>query len=380
MAMALCDACVPLESFAIDAVDISAGCVSRAAQGIYGRNAFRAQDLAFRERYFTPLEGSDDLYRIASSLQQRVRFRQGNVLAEGSAPSVSYDIVFCRNLLIYFDRPTAAAAAVRLSSLLSDDGILFAGYAEVPVFTQNGFVPLPHRHAFAMRKALADPGDAPAWAALPGAAPFPRRAASATAAAHRAPPPPATPSALAAPGTPSALPAAAMAAHRRLTPRLPASAASWPNGGAGAVPGNAAGASIAAHAGLSAAPRANRPSVPASQATRELPAASAPDLLAQARRFADQGKLNDAAAACRSVLAGAPETAEAYFILALLAEAGQNPEDTEQHLKRCLYLKPDHYEALCHLAMLVEQGGNRNAAAHLKARAARVYQRQHASR
>jgi chemotaxis protein methyltransferase WspC len=343
MAMALCDACVPLESFSIDALDISAGCVARAERGVFGRNAFRTQDLAFRDRYFTPVDGGEDLYRIASDLQQRVRFRQGNVLAEGAAPCASYDIIFCRNLLIYFDRPTATAAAARLSSLLADEGLMFAGYAEVPVFTQNGFVPLPHRHAFALRKALADPGDSPAWSALPGAVPVPRLVASAGA----SPQPPVA----------------------RRTPRLPTSAATWPN-----TP------TALAEPTQAAPPSASRASAPGRQPAQGQAAPSTANLLAEARKLADQGKMKEAATACRDILARTPETADAYFILAMLAEAAEKPEDAEQQLKRCLYLQPDHYEALCHLALLAEQGGNRSAAANLKARAARVYERQHASR
>jgi chemotaxis protein methyltransferase WspC len=338
MAMALCDACVPLESFSIDALDISAGCVARAERGVFGRNAFRTQDLAFRDRYFTPVDGAEDLYRIASNLQQRVRFRQGNVLAEGAAPCTSYDIIFCRNLLIYFDRPTAAAAAARLSSLLADDGLMFSGYAEVPVFTQNGFVPLPHRHAFVLRKALTDIGDSPAWSALPGAAPVPR---------------------IAAPVPRLAASVTTLPPAPRQAPRLP---------------------TVVAEFTQAAPPSASRASAPGRQPTPGQAAPSAANLLAEARKLADQGKMKEAASACRDILARTPETADAYFILALLAEAGQKTEDAEQQLKRCLYLQPDHYEALCHLALLAEQGGNRSAAANLKARAARVYERQHASR
>jgi chemotaxis protein methyltransferase WspC len=99
-------------------------------------------------------------------------------------------------------------------------------------------------------------------------------------------------------------------------------------------------------------------------------------LLAHARKLADAGKLLEAASACREFLAQQPESAEAYFILGLLAESAARRADAETHLKRCLYLQPDHYEALCHLALLQEQGGNSSAAATLKARAARAFQRQ----
>jgi chemotaxis protein methyltransferase WspC len=107
-----------------------------------------------------------------------------------------------------------------------------------------------------------------------------------------------------------------------------------------------------------------------------LVAASDESLLAHARKLADAGKLPEAASACHEFLAQQPESAEAYFILSLLAESAARPADAETHLKRCLYLQPDHYEALCHLALLQEQGGNSSAAATLKARAARAFQRQ----
>jgi chemotaxis protein methyltransferase WspC len=339
MAMALCDACVPLDAFMIDAVDISADCIARAEAGIFGRNAFRAQDLAFRDRYFTPVGGDGGEYAITSSLRQRVRFRQGNVLAGGATPAASYDIIFCRNLLIYFDRPTAAAAAAQLSALLADDGMLMAGYAEVPVFTQNGFVPLHYQHAFALRKAVDQP-PSPAWANLPGfAAPAARPSATARRVAPLRTPAAAAPTAHIAP------------AHR-------------------ARPAAVSAAGPAARAAAPAAPPLPAPA----------PAPTPDQMLAAARQLADQGKLKEAAAACKALLAQKPETAEAYFILSLLAEAAQDTGQAEQQLRRCLYLQPDHYEALCHLALLAEQGGNRSAAATLKARAARAYERQHASR
>eukprot|EP01034_Spumella_vulgaris_P025810 gene25809-32304_t len=152
LAMALCDADVPRNAFSIDACDLSPGCVARARKGVYGRNAFRAQDLAFRERYFTSVANDD--YLISEAIRAQVRFSQGNLL-ELDAGGRRYDIIFCRNLLIYFDKPTTSAAIDRLSALLADDGILFAGYAEVPSFAHNGFTPLPHRQAFGLRKDIA---------------------------------------------------------------------------------------------------------------------------------------------------------------------------------------------------------------------------------
>ena len=56
LVMALLDAGVPADRFQVDAVDISARALARAARGVYGRNSFRGKDLAFRDRYFQPSE------------------------------------------------------------------------------------------------------------------------------------------------------------------------------------------------------------------------------------------------------------------------------------------------------------------------------------
>lgn len=312
MAMALLDAGVAPRSFLIDALDISAACVARAQAGVYGRNAFRAQDLSFRDRYFKAL--GEDFYQIDDALKARIRFAQGSILEGPLGSARQYDVIFCRNLLIYFDDPTTAAAIARLSAHLADDGILLAGYAEVPSFVRHGFAPLPHRQAFALRKGLKLPG-APAQPALPPAAPRLARA-------------------------PTAAPAA--------------------SGPGRAAPG---------------APIPAKPNSASTAAAPTLVAAGDDSLLKQARTLADAGKAQEADAACRAFLARQPESAEAYFILGLLAESASQPADAEVQWKRCLYLQPDHYEALCHLALLHEQSGNSSAAATLKARAARAFQK-----
>ncbi|MYN43309.1 methyltransferase, partial [Duganella sp. FT109W] len=109
------------------------------------------------------------------------------------------------------------------------------------------------------------------------------------------------------------------------------------------------------------------------------PPAIAADLLATARRLADLGDVKAAEQHCREHLALHPESAEAYFILGLLNELTNKPKMAEDYWKRCIYLQPDHYEALCHLALLAEANDDASGAAALKARAARIYKRQQAS-
>lgn len=138
MAMALFDAGVKPQAFMIDAVDISAACIMRAEAGVFGRNAFRGRELSFRDRYFT-WSGDDELYRINDALRARIRFGQGSILEGELGTARQYDVIFCRNLLIYFDEPTTAAAIARLSEYLARDGMILAGYAEVPSFVRHGF-------------------------------------------------------------------------------------------------------------------------------------------------------------------------------------------------------------------------------------------------
>jgi chemotaxis protein methyltransferase WspC len=282
MAMALHDAGVAPDACRIEGVDLSAVALERAIAGSYTRNAFRGRALEFQRRHFSR---RGDQYQIGEALRAQVSFSQGNLLASDVVAGAGrYDVIFCRNLLIYFDEPTAAAAIGILRTLLADDGMLLAGYAEVPSFCRNGFASLPLPGAFALQKAPA----------------------------------------------------------RKPLARSPAKARE------------------------KRAPKAAPPA----------PAASAPeDLLAQARHQADRGDYRAAAAACHAALAADPDSADAYFILGMVSECESMPAAADDYWRRCVYLQPDHYEALCHLALLAEQSGDRPRAATFRQRAARVYGR-----
>ena len=336
LAMAMTDAGLAASSYTIDAYDISAACVERARDGLYGRNAFRNQDLGFRDRHFSSI-GNDE-YRISDAIRAQVRFKQGNLLElDLAGRSAYYDVIFCRNLLIYFDKPTTKAAIEKLRALLADEGLLFAGYAEVPSFCNLGFTPLQYPQAFGLQKEAAR-------SASPGAG---VRAARAVAPrAQRTPEPD-------APHAPTAGRSAASIARK-------------------AAPVSSRASSAAARPQAAAA-RAAGSSEPATQEQRNT------ELLEQARKLADLGQFKEADGKCREHLARQPDSAEAYFILGLLSEHANKPELAQDNWRRCIYLQPDHYEALCHLALLAEANSDSTAAAALKARAARIYKRQQAS-
>ena len=151
LAMALLDAGMDATQFSIDGIDISSVALERAGSATYGRNAFRNPDTAFRDRYFTPDEHGE---RLRPDVQALVRFRQGNLLdLDPAIATPAFDIIFCRNLLIYFEESMQQRALTILNRLLDDQGMLFSGYAEFPVFLRHGFVSAQLSGAFAVCKA-----------------------------------------------------------------------------------------------------------------------------------------------------------------------------------------------------------------------------------
>ena len=304
IAMALHDAGVAPGATAIEAVDLSEVALERARQGRYTKNAFRSADLTFRDRHFTR-DGAQ--YQINQDLRQQVSFSQGNLLTmDATANAGRYDILFCRNLLIYFDEATTASAIARLRQMLADDGQLFAGYAEVPAFCSHGFAPLRMPGAFALQKQ-------------------------------------------------------GRSERRAEVAYVPSRA--------GLAPGAATARRPAPQPGRLLAPRSLAAPIPA-------PVPADPSaLLAQAERLAGQGDYAGAGAACHAVLKTHPSQAQAYYILGMVSECESKPGAAADYWRRCVYLQPDHYEALCHLALLAENNGEAAQAGSLRQRAARVYER-----
>src|SRR6202035_1668773 len=91
----------------------------------------------------------------------------------------SWDIVFCRNLLIYFDRPTQARAVGLLAGLLAKDGVLFVGPSETALLIEQGFesARIPLAFAFRNPPTAAPFAQAPAPARPPAALRSPIRRA-----------------------------------------------------------------------------------------------------------------------------------------------------------------------------------------------------------
>lgn len=151
IAMTLLDAGWNPGSFHIDAIDISHELIAKAGNTPFGPLSFRGTDLGFRTRYFDLLNTGD--YQLKPALQETVRFRQANLtdpyLLQNEPP---YDVIFCRNVLIYLDDTARRQVIRRLGTLLSPEGILLVGHAEGSALSSESFVQIPEPGAFAYRK------------------------------------------------------------------------------------------------------------------------------------------------------------------------------------------------------------------------------------
>lgn len=127
-------------SFFILATDISTRVLEAAQRGIYSEDRIQPIPQELRKRYLLrSRDRSRDLVRIVPELRERVLFRRLNFMEGDFGMRKLVDIVFCRNVLIYFDKETQEAVLNRFCRHLVPGGYLFLGHSE----TLNGLdVPL----------------------------------------------------------------------------------------------------------------------------------------------------------------------------------------------------------------------------------------------
>jgi chemotaxis protein methyltransferase WspC len=302
MAMALLEAGVPASGFRILAADISARSLAHAQRGIYGRNSFRGKELGFRDKYFRAVQKE---YAVNPVIQDCVKFHQFNLFSEdvNSLPGL-FDIVFCRNLMIYFDLRTQKIALDRIARFLAPGGVLFVGPAEQPFVLDQGFVSAQIPMAFACR-----------------------HASHAARVRERAP---------------------------RQAPRI-----DRPRGT------RAPSARTAREIQSNPLPRRSGPTETTGPV---MPTVSG---LERARKLADAGHLREAAELCECHLREHGASAHAYFLIALIRDAAGD-ESAADYYRKALYLEPNHYESLMHLALLLERSGEKNRARAYRERAQRL--------
>ncbi|BBE72659.1 CheR family methyltransferase [Oharaeibacter diazotrophicus] len=138
--------------------DISNEVLERAKAGVYSQfEVQRGLPIQHLLKYFTQ---NGDTWTISHELRSMVQWKKFNLL-ESFAALGQFDVVFCRNVLIYFDQPTKSDILNRIAKTMPPDGYLMLGAAETVVGLTEAFKPV------ADRRGLYGPAAAPAEKAEP---------------------------------------------------------------------------------------------------------------------------------------------------------------------------------------------------------------------
>ncbi len=113
--------------YRILATDISAKVMQEAQEGLYGKESLKNIPLAWEHKYFTK-QGSEH-YVLNEEIRKQVIFRPLNLMEPFSFRQ-PFDLIFCRNVMIYFDQPTRNILINKFYDVLKPGGYLFIGHSE----------------------------------------------------------------------------------------------------------------------------------------------------------------------------------------------------------------------------------------------------------
>ena len=133
LAICLAEHLAPASSGAwqIDGTDISTRVLDLATQAVYSEDRLNDIPADWLHRYFQKGVGQwAGQFRVKDEVRQRVHFHHLNLLEPGYPFSQPFDVVFCRNVMIYFDRPTQEALVANLTQTLRPGGYLMVGHSE----------------------------------------------------------------------------------------------------------------------------------------------------------------------------------------------------------------------------------------------------------
>lgn len=345
----------------IRAVDLNPAMIVKALRARYTGWALRETPAAMQQRWFRP-DGSELV--LDDAIRSAVSFEQRNLHADDPdlwAPG-TYDVVFCRNVLMYFAAAGARALVARIARSLAPGGYLFLGHAETLRGLSNDFQ-LRHTHGtfYYQRQDGVSREDASRPAEGVDAATGGARADVAEEGAA---------------DTAHWVDAIGRAAERvRALTQAPPPV---PDGTAGT-----AGAPARWHLGPALELFRQERFAEALGLLQALPSESARDpdrLLLHAVLLAHSGQLTQAEDACHRLLAIDDLNAGAHYVLALCREGAGDPRGAADRDQAAVYLDPTFAMPRMHLGLLARRAGERATVRHEMTQALALLQREDASR
>jgi chemotaxis protein methyltransferase CheR len=141
IAITLCEAIFDIGKYDIKilATDISDRMMELARRGLYEEETLKYMSSQLRHKYFQNIEtGSGRKYRVVPRLQSLVNFAKLNLMEEWPMRG-PFDAIFCRNVMIYFDKPTQENLVRRFWSMLREGGYLLVGHSESLTFLTHDY-------------------------------------------------------------------------------------------------------------------------------------------------------------------------------------------------------------------------------------------------
>lgn len=327
LAMQLLDIGFIPDQFQIDAIDISQNSLEKAKKALYTRNSFRGNNLEFQSRYFTKINQE---YHLNPNLRGLVNFTQNNLVDNGFLKNQAlYDIIFCRNLLIYFDTAARRQALKTFKRLLKNKGLLFVAASETNLIGELGFELIRSPFGLAAQKntRLEPIKYTPPAQTFLDSNPLSLKN-------QQEIKPEKTPT--------NPTPA------QTITPK----------------PARQPDESFDTVKTL----YKSEPRLSSEPTTTELQNLN----LETIRHLADQGNLKEARSRCENYLKQHSTNAEAYVLLAQIYHAQKLELQAEKYFQKALYLDPKNSQAILHLLLLKEQQGEKSKAAILRQRLQRL--------
>ena len=120
--------------------DLSDDILAKARAGTYSQfEVQRGMPMTLLVKYF---KKQDENWAIDAAIKSMVQYKTWNLLQDLKGLG-TFDVVFCRNVLIYFDQPTKSKVLQAISQIMADDGVLYLGGAETVLGVSDAFKPVP---------------------------------------------------------------------------------------------------------------------------------------------------------------------------------------------------------------------------------------------
>ena len=343
IAMTLLGMGLPAEYFRIDAIDICRQSIRKARQAVYGKHSFRGVSEAEKTQNF---QVTPQGLALNPAIRQTVHFECANLMRCLAETGSNYDVIFCRNLLIYLEEAASQHLLESFASLMRPGALLIVGSAETGKVPSSLFHPIRESFVFGFLRREEPssllPAAASSAAALTASSP-----ASARDSAHGGVAAPASPRRR---ERPARQPALETGAQRRRALR----------------------------AATAAVPPASQPRSQAATLARSAAQLGDPTAdNAVARTAGRAGSSGEPATGheldeCRQELERNPYCDATYLRLAQLLELRNQTEEAIDCLQRCLYLQPNSRQALEAVIALTKQAGQIERSRQFQGRLARL--------